>query len=88
MIMCCALFLYLWYGTDCTAGRDDLNLTFPQFVPPTMAGVSRVYVLGTGYRQEPGNGRKIESVVPRDEVLEILFRVLPRLVRAFLHFVR
>ena len=49
MFICCALFLYLWYGTDSTVGRDNLTPAFPQFVPSTMAGVSHVYVLGTGH---------------------------------------
>lgn len=49
MFICCALFLYLWYGTGGAVGRDILNFAFPQFVPPVMAGISRVYVLGPGY---------------------------------------
>ena len=48
MFICCALFLYLWYGTNSTAERDNLNLAFPQLVPPAMAGISRVHVLGAG----------------------------------------
>lgn len=49
MFISCALFLYLWYGTDSAVGRDDLNLAFPQFVPTTMADLGRVHDLGAGY---------------------------------------
>jgi len=48
MFLCCALFLYLWYGT-CAVGRDSLTLAFPQLVPPAMACVGRVHVLGADH---------------------------------------
>ena len=49
MFICCALFLYLWYVTDSTVGRDDLTLVFFQLVPPAMAGASHVHVLGVDH---------------------------------------
>ena len=49
MFICCALFLYLWYGINPTVRRDHLALMLLQFFPPFVAVISRIYVLGAGH---------------------------------------